>query len=207
MQAIDHVTVELPGAGKLTAVLRLFIVIVAVASVIPAKDGAASFAGKEAAPSPRPRSSSPSRTASEPTQLLEQIHSAVATFKGVMGVAARNLGTGEELLVNADLRFPSASTIKTAVMVEAYHQAAEGKLPLDTPITLRDADKVGGSGVLNGFRDGATLRVADLIHLMIVVSDNTATNLLVNRLGTAAIDERLAAHGRANTKIFRPTFA
>jgi beta-lactamase class A len=138
--------------------------------------------------------------------MTKTLHSTLAAFEGVMGVAARNLETGEELLVNADLRFPTASTIKTAVMVEAYHQAAEGKLPLNASVTLRDADKVGGSGVLNGLHDGLTLSIADLIHLMIVVSDNTATNLLVNRLGAGRIDERMVAYGLHNTKIFRPTF-
>ena len=115
--------------------------------------------------------------------MLDTLRSTLADFKGVMGVAARNLDTGEELAVNADLRFPTASTIKTAVMVEAYHQAAEGTLPLDSVIALRQADKVGGSGVLNGLHEGLSLTVADLVHLMIVVSDNTATNLLVTRLG------------------------
>jgi beta-lactamase class A len=138
--------------------------------------------------------------------MTDQIRGAVAAFKGTMGVAAKNLRTGEEVLVNADLRFPTASTIKTAVMIEAYHQAAAGKLALDTPVTLRDADKVGGTGVLNGLRDGLPLTVADLVQLMIVVSDNTATNLLVTRLGTAAIDDRLVSYGLPNTKIFRPTF-
>jgi beta-lactamase class A len=79
-------------------------------------------------------------------------------------------------------------------------------LALDATITLREADKVGGTGVLNGLREGVALSVADLIHLMIVVSDNTATNLLVHRLGTAAIDDRLVSYGLSNTKIFRPTF-
>jgi beta-lactamase class A len=138
--------------------------------------------------------------------MTDRIRREIAGFKGTLGVAALNLQTGEEVLVNADLRFPTASTIKTAVMVEAYHQAAEGKLSLDTRIVLREADKVGGTGVLNGLRDGTTLTVADLIHLMIVVSDNTATNLLVTRLGTAAIDHRMTAYGLSNTKIFRPTF-
>ena len=138
--------------------------------------------------------------------MMDQIRREVERFKGTLGVAALNLLTGEEVLVNADLRFPTASTIKTAVMVEAYHQAAEGKLALDTKIALREADKVGGTGVLNGLRDGTTLTVADLIHLMITVSDNTATNLLVARLGTAAIDDRMATYGLPNTKIFRPTF-
>jgi beta-lactamase class A len=137
---------------------------------------------------------------------MESIEKAIAGFDGLVGVAARNLATGEEILLNADLRFPTASTIKTAVMLEAFHQAGEGVLPMDTRLTLRDADKVGGSGVLNGLSDGLSLEVRDLVHLMIVLSDNTATNLLVNRLGTRNIDERLESYGLKDTKIFRPTF-
>ncbi len=104
------------------------------------------------------------------------------------------------------MRFPTASAIKIAVMLEAWHQAAEGGLSMDEPLTLRDADKVGGSGVLNGLSDGLRFKIRDLIHLMIVLSDNTATNILVHRLGTKKIDDRLAAYGLAQTKIFRPTF-
>lgn len=137
---------------------------------------------------------------------MEAIHEAIASFDGVVGLAARNLETGEEIAVNADARFPTASAIKTAVMLEAWHQAADGTLPLDAVLTLRDADKVGGSGVLNGMSDGLALKVRDLIHLMIVLSDNTATNMLVNRLGTKRIDDRLVAYGLTQTKIFRPTF-
>src|SRR5688500_3996509 len=137
---------------------------------------------------------------------MELIESAIRGFDGIVGLAARNLQTGEEIVVNADMRFPTASAIKTAVMLEAWHQAADGTLPMDTPLTLRDADKVGGSGILNGMSDGLTLKVRDLIHLMIVLSDNTATNMLVNRLGTRRIDDRLLANGLAQTKIFRPTF-
>ena len=136
----------------------------------------------------------------------DPIASAILAFDGVAGVAARNLLTGEEIAVNADARFPTASVIKTAIMVEAYHQSATGTLPLESRISLREEDKVGGSGVLNGLGDGLPLTVRDLVHLMIVVSDNTATNLLVHRLGTKRIDERLAAYGLAQTKLFRPTF-
>lgn len=136
----------------------------------------------------------------------KELTALLQNFKGVIGVAARNLATGEEIVFQGDTRFPTASTIKLAVMAEAYHQAAERRVPLETTVTLRDADKVGGSGVLNGMHDGLTLTVADLIHLMIVLSDNTATNLLIERLGTARINERLAAHGLTDTKLFRPTF-
>ncbi len=137
---------------------------------------------------------------------MSAIHDAINSFDGVVGLAARNLETGEEIAVNADARFPTASAIKTAVMLEAWHQAAAGTLSLDQTMTLRDADKVGGSGVLNGLSDGLELKVRDLIHLMIVLSDNTATNMLVNRLGTKRIDERLESYGLTQTKIFRPTF-
>lgn len=137
---------------------------------------------------------------------MDAIEKAIAGFDGTVGVAARNLITGEEIVVNGDRRFPTASAIKTAVMIEAYHQAQEGTLPLETALVLRASDKVGGSGVLNGLTDGLSITVRDLIHLMIVLSDNTATNMLVERLGTKKIDDRIASYGLEETKIFRPTF-
>ena len=136
----------------------------------------------------------------------ESIGSLVKAFRGVIGVAAIDLDTREELAFNADTRFPTASTIKTAVMLEAYHQIAEGSLTLDSEITLRGAEKVGGSGVLRQLHDGLAFKVSDLLYLMIAFSDNTATNMLVNRLGTARIDDRLASYGFKETRIFRPTF-
>jgi beta-lactamase class A len=77
---------------------------------------------------------------------------------------------------------------------------------MDTTLTLRDADKVGGAGMLRGLHDGLALTIADLIHLMIVLSDNTATNILIGRLGTARVNERLDAYGLKDTRLFRPTF-
>ena len=139
-------------------------------------------------------------------QPLPALRQAIEGFDGDVGLFATNLATGAEIGHNPDARFPTASTIKTGVMLEAWHQAAEGKLAMDTTLTLREADKVGGSGILNGLSEGLTLRVADLIHLMIVLSDNTATNLLVNRLGTKHINDRLLAYGLEQTRIFRPTF-
>jgi D-alanyl-D-alanine carboxypeptidase (penicillin-binding protein 5/6)/beta-lactamase class A len=124
-----------------------------------------------------------------------------------MGIAATNLATGETIAVNADVRFPTASLIKVAVMVEVYHQIAEGKLRRDTKVTLHDADRAGDETVpLNMLHDGTELTVADLLNLMIAYSDNTATNLIVRLVGTANVDRRMVSHGLANTKIFRPTF-
>ena len=141
-----------------------------------------------------------------PEQAPAQVQALIQQFDGEAALYARNLLSGEEIAFNANARFPTASTIKTAVMLEAYAQAAEGTLRLDDPVTLTDAVKVGGSGVLNGLRAGLQLRVSDLIQLMIVLSDNTATNILVERLGTKRIDDRLVTYKLQNTKIFRPTF-
>ena len=136
----------------------------------------------------------------------DQVGAVVRTFRGQIGVAAIDLRSGETIAVDADSRFPTASTIKTAVMIEAWQQAADGRLEMDTTVTLREADKVGGAGVLRGMHDGLALTVADLIHLMIVLSDNTATNLLIERVGTARVNERLESYGLKETKLFRPTF-
>ena len=76
-------------------------------------------------------------------------------------MAAVNLGTGETIAVNADTRFPTASTIKTAVMVEAWQQIADGQLTLETVLPLQESAKVGGAGVLRGMHDGLALTVAD----------------------------------------------
>ena len=149
---------------------------------------------------------SPPHTPASNANVEAALAAAVSGFKGTLGIAAKNLITGEEIGLNRDTRFPTASTIKIAVMLAVYELSAANELALDTPITLRDADKVGGSGVLSGLHDGLILTVADLVHLMIVLSDNTATNLLVTRVGTASINARLAAYGLTDTRLFRPTF-
>jgi beta-lactamase class A len=131
----------------------------------------------------------------------------VREFPGTIGISATNLDTGETVGVNAGMRFPTASLIKTAVLVEVYHQIAEGKLARDTPVTLRASDRAGDETVpLNVLHDGVQLTVADLANLMIAWSDNTATNLLVRLVGTANVDRRMVSYGLTETKIFRPTF-
>ncbi len=148
----------------------------------------------------------PPQAAGAVKSMTDQIAAIVKGFRGLMGVAAIDLRTGEKIAIDADTRFPTASTIKTAVMIEAWQQAVDGRLPMDTKIALRDSDKVGGSGILRGMGEGLPLTVADLVHLMIVLSDNTATNMLIERLGTARVNARLESYGLTNIKLFRPTF-
>lgn len=140
-------------------------------------------------------------------KLLDRIMERLRLFRGVMGIAAEHLRTRECLLVNAHQRFPAASVIKIPIMVEVYAQIAEGRLDLDDGLLLTDADKVGGSGVLQYLQAGIILPIRDLVMLMIIVSDNTAANLLLDRVGVTHVNRRMAACGLPSTKVFRKAFA
>jgi beta-lactamase class A len=135
-----------------------------------------------------------------------EIRAVAERFAGELGVFAKHLGSGETIAWNPDVRFPTASVIKVAIMVEAFDQMARGTLAPDVVLPVRDALKVGGSGVVRELHQGAELTVRDLIRLMIVVSDNTATNMLLERVGVPAVNTRLAAYGLKDTRLFRPTF-
>lgn len=88
----------------------------------------------------------------------------VREFPGTMGICVKNVDTGQTFHVNPDVRFPTASLIKVAFMVEVYYQIAERKLRRDTRVTLHDADKAGDQTVpLNMLHDGVTLTAADLV--------------------------------------------
>jgi beta-lactamase class A len=138
--------------------------------------------------------------------LQTRVEQAVRSLRGTMGVAAKDLVSGRTVFVNADLPFPTASVIKVAVMVEVFHQAAEGRLRRDELVTLEEGAKVGGSGVLLRLHAGLQLTVDDLLDLMMTVSDNTATNLLIGKVGTPNVDSRLESYGLKRTKLLRPTF-
>ena len=139
--------------------------------------------------------------------LQDALAAKIAAFRGTMGIAAKDLDTGEEIGVGADTRFPTASLVKIAVMIETYHRLAEGTLRRDTAVTIRAEDKAGDESVpVNMLHPGVSLTVSDLLHLMIAYSDNTATNLLVRLVGTANVDRRLESYGIREMKLFRPTF-
>jgi beta-lactamase class A len=145
--------------------------------------------------------------ASEQAEPIEErIRARLVSFRGVMGVAAKELRSGEQILIDADRPFPTASVIKVAVMVEVFQQLAEGRLRRDQELALPETAKVGGSGVLQRMHAGLRPSVADLVDLMTTVSDNTATNLLVGLVGTERVDARLASYGLKQTLLFRPTF-
>ena len=127
--------------------------------------------------------------------------------KGKVAVAVKNLKTGESYYLDADTAMPTASLIKLPIMVETYWQAQDGKVKLDKTITLKKEDKVPGSGILtNHLSDGATFPLKDAVHLMIVFSDNTATNLVLDQISIPSTNKRMAELGFKNTKVNAKVF-
>ncbi len=150
-----------------------------------------------------PRSS----TAGEDDSLEARLRPLIEAHKGTVAVSVKNLETGESFAYRADEPMPTASLIKFPVMVEAYRQADEGKVDLDAMVTLREEDKVPGSGILTEhFSPGASFSLRDAIHLMIVYSDNTATNLVLDRIGIGSTGETMEKLGCPNTKIHAKVF-
>jgi beta-lactamase class A len=110
---------------------------------------------------------------------------------GGWGIWMEDLHTGEKWIWNEKQPFVAASMIKVPVMVAVYRAHAQGKLCLSDRIRLRREDKVGGSGVLQHLSYGTEFSIQDLVTLMIIQSDNTATNLLIDRLGKDYVQETI----------------
>lgn len=129
-------------------------------------------------------------------------------FSGTLGLWALSLENGEEIAYNADDSFHPASTIKLAVLYEAFRQAEIGEFDLQSLITPSPADLVGGAGVLKDLEPTYSLSGLNLATLMITISDNTATNLLIDRLGIAKINVTMSALGlnriRLENQLMRP---
>lgn len=145
--------------------------------------------------------------AAEPTALESKIKRLADAHKGKVAVAVKNLATGEDLYLAADTAMPTASLIKLPVMVETYWQAREGKVRLDKTLTYRKDEEVKGSGILyNHFSDGATFPLKDAVRLMIVFSDNAATNMVLDEIGLASTGVRMKSLGLKDTTINAKVF-
>jgi beta-lactamase class A len=142
----------------------------------------------------------------EPT-LESRLAPLAKAHRGKVAIAVKNLNTGESYYLNADEPMPTASLIKVAVLIDTYLQADEGKFKLADKVTLHESDKVPGSGFLTGhFSEGASFSIRDAVRLMVCVSDNTATNLVLDQVGIANVNKRMEAWGCPNTKINAKVF-
>lgn len=143
----------------------------------------------------------------QPPSLSSRLTPLIEAHKGQVAVAVKNLKTGETFFHREDVPMPTASLVKFPVMVEAYRQAAGKQIDLDTTVTLKKGDKVPGSGILTDhFSDGTTFPLRDAVHLMIVYSDNTATNLVLDAIGIKSTAETMEKLGYPNTKIHSKVF-
>ncbi len=137
-------------------------------------------------------------------KLTAEIERIAGAHDGVMGVAIRDLTSGEEILLNARMTFPTGSSIKIPVLIELVRQASQGKYELSTQRRVERRDKVGGSGGIGHFSDGASqLSLHDLAVLMIVLSDNTATNMLIDQVGMPAVNATLDELGLRQIRLRR----
>jgi beta-lactamase class A len=144
------------------------------------------------------------------TKLESTVNEIDRNLDGVLGVAIEDLNTGQKFLLRADSVFPQASSIKIAVLAELYHQAqlsaegVTGKAKLTDLYTMRAADLVADSDIMGGLTPGVTqITNRDLATMMVAVSDNSATNVLIDRLGMENVNALLDNLGLHNTRLRR----
>ena len=124
--------------------------------------------------------------------------------RGVAGVSVVDLTSGRRWEVNGTTVFPQGSAIKIALLIELFRQADARELALTDRRTLSAADRTGGSSLLQYFADGGSaFSLHDLTVPMIVLSDNTATNMLIDAVGLEKVNATMAAMGLASTKFRR----
>ncbi len=143
----------------------------------------------------------------EQVDLQNLIKNEITNFGGRVGISAKNISTNESIVIDGDSLFPTASIIKLPVLVELFYQFHEGILTPESPISLLDSVKKPGSGILPFLHSGQTLKLIDIATLMIIVSDNTGTNYVIDQFGTEhdakldAVNNRMKSLGLKNTKL------
>jgi beta-lactamase class A len=137
-------------------------------------------------------------------KLAATVNEVDGKLDGVLGVAILDLSTGQKYLLHADEVMPTASSIKIAILAELYRQAQQGKVQLTDFYTLQQSDLVGGSGITSVLTPGMTkLTLRDVAGLMISVSDNSATNVIIDHIGMENVNALLDSLGLTHTRLRR----
>lgn len=142
-----------------------------------------------------------------PEPVPSAIRAIVDRLEGEVSLAARDLRTGRTILLHPDRLCPTASVIKLPILVHTVLLAQEGHLSLDEPVLYAAEEKTPGSGILKDLTPGLQLPLRDLCTLMIALSDNTATNLVLDRVGVEPVNMRMQALGFRHTRLFRKVFS
>jgi beta-lactamase class A len=138
--------------------------------------------------------------------LRHTLDSIAGQHHGVVGYAVRNIDTGEHLELRGDETFPTASLIKVPILVTVYDLVSKGQLSLDDPLNVLKIDQVPGSGLLQYLHPGLTITVGDASWMMITISDNTATNLILDRIVIRRVWDKMESLGLKKTKVYAKSF-
>jgi beta-lactamase class A len=139
-------------------------------------------------------------------KLHRTLDSLANAHRGVVGYTVYNVDTRERMSLRGDSTFPTASLIKMSVLVTLYDLAERDSIRLADPIVVTRIDMVPGSGMLQNLHDGIQITVGDAAWLMSTISDNTATNLLLRKIGIRRTWAKMEALGLRNTKIHAESF-
>jgi beta-lactamase class A len=154
------------------------------------------------APATRP----PALVRADTAALHRVLDSISDAHHGVVGYTVLNLETGERLSRRGDEPFPTASLIKVPIAVALMEQVAAGQISLDDHITVLRIEKVPGAGILQFLHDGAEITIRDAAWLMLTLSDNTATNLLLSRVEMRRVWDAMEKRGLPRTKVHSKVF-
>lgn len=136
-------------------------------------------------------------------KLQIKIDTILAKHTGRCGIVILNPSNGQRFAINPHMVFPAASMIKIPIMYEIMHQAAAGNLDLEQLLIVKDEFRVDGAGILKELRPGISMTIKELVTLMIILSDNTATNMLIDLLGMSAVNKTMKDLGLQSTILRR----
>jgi beta-lactamase class A len=139
--------------------------------------------------------------ASDP--LLKQVEEIAAEHHGQVSIFAKDLKNGQTIAVKADEPVQTASVIKLAILYEAMEQVRAGKAHWNDPVTLTKENQTSGSGVLGFFDTPTTLTLKDVLSMMVITSDNTATNVAIDKIGLDAVNAEMGRLGLKNTWLYK----
>ena len=135
--------------------------------------------------------------------LQKQLENFCNNFNGRIGLCAQNLSSNELFEFNSELIFPTASVIKLPVLITMMQQIENGEYRLDDPIMRRRADQIGGSGILQNLSPGLVMPIRDWAYLMMNISDNLATNVLIDHVGLQETQNWLRENNYPDVEIHR----
>jgi beta-lactamase class A len=133
--------------------------------------------------------------------LSKIIKEASLNFNGTMGIAVKHLNTGEHASLNGDNLFPTASVRKIPIIIELYRQVEAGIIDLDQKVLICEKDKGLGSGILKELSPGFKLSIRDIASLMMILSDNTAADIILGKVGLKNVNTTLCENGFIKTKL------